>query len=128
MMRTIVPMPCMQCKIAPCVENYPMGVSIRSAGGIVIGDKETRIGCQTCIEACPYGDCHSCDECDVLWLATHASAYCNSRKFHMDQRCHVAKVVHSDAPDARLCAPAIRLEVKVSLGDLEDYLAVREIW
>lgn len=53
--RTIVPMLCMQCEIAPCVENCPTVASIKREDGIVIVDKETCIGCQTCIEACPYG-------------------------------------------------------------------------
>lgn len=53
--RNIVPMLCMQCENAPCVDNCPTGASIKREDGIVIVDKETCIGCKMCIEVCPYG-------------------------------------------------------------------------
>jgi len=48
------PIQCRQCEDAPCANVCPNG-SIISKGGVVYIDKDTCIGCKTCIMACPFG-------------------------------------------------------------------------
>jgi Fe-S-cluster-containing dehydrogenase component len=51
-----LPTQCQQCANAPCISVCPTGASQRDPDtGAVVVDKETCIGCQTCISACPYG-------------------------------------------------------------------------
>lgn len=52
--RTIVPISCMQCEKAPCVEQCPTGASQKDDDGVVSINTEECIGCKTCIAACPY--------------------------------------------------------------------------
>lgn len=49
-----LPMMCMHCEDAPCVDVCPTGASFKRADGIVLVDKHTCIGCRYCISACPY--------------------------------------------------------------------------
>jgi molybdopterin-containing oxidoreductase family iron-sulfur binding subunit len=49
-----LPMMCLHCEDAPCVDVCPTGASFKRADGIVLVDKHTCIGCRYCIIACPY--------------------------------------------------------------------------
>lgn len=51
-----LPTQCQQCENAPCVAACPTGASYRDEeNGLVLIDKEACIGCQVCLDACPYG-------------------------------------------------------------------------
>ena len=49
-----VPLQCMQCSDAPCVQVCPTGASHRTEDGIVTVDHGRCIGCMYCMAACPY--------------------------------------------------------------------------
>jgi tetrathionate reductase subunit B len=49
-----VPGNCMHCDNPPCVQVCPTGASYQRADGLVLIDQDQCIGCQFCIEACPY--------------------------------------------------------------------------
>lgn len=46
---------CMHCENPPCVQVCPTGASYQRADGLVLIDQDKCIGCQFCVEACPYG-------------------------------------------------------------------------
>ncbi len=49
-----LPMLCMHCQDAPCLEACPTGATYRGEGGLVLVDDDRCIGCRYCIMACPY--------------------------------------------------------------------------
>lgn len=49
-----LPLQCQQCENAPCIEVCPTGASHRAEDGTVQIDADVCIGCQLCMEACPY--------------------------------------------------------------------------
>jgi dimethyl sulfoxide reductase iron-sulfur subunit len=53
--RMFLPVLCMHCEKAPCIDACPTGASNRGEGGIVTIDYNKCAGCKYCIEACPYG-------------------------------------------------------------------------
>jgi Fe-S-cluster-containing dehydrogenase component/formate-dependent nitrite reductase membrane component NrfD len=63
-------MRCNHCDDAPCVAICPTGALFRRDDGIVDFDNSRCIGCQSCMQACPY---------DALYLdpASHTAAKCN---------------------------------------------------
>ncbi|MFZ5826263.1 MAG: sulfate reduction electron transfer complex DsrMKJOP subunit DsrO [Bacillota bacterium] len=52
---TPLPMPCMHCDDAPCVNACPVSATYKRPDGIVAIDYDKCIGCKYCIAACPYG-------------------------------------------------------------------------
>ena len=50
-----VPKLCNQCTHPPCVQVCPTGASYRTKDGVVLIDYEYCIGCEYCVQACPYG-------------------------------------------------------------------------
>ena len=53
-----MPMGCMHCEDAPCVEHCPTSASYRTEDGFVLVDQEKCIGCRACVSACPYNARH----------------------------------------------------------------------
>lgn len=53
-----LPMACMHCADAPCVNACPTGASYRTEEGIVLVDYDKCIGCRVCLNACPYNARH----------------------------------------------------------------------
>ncbi len=49
-----LPMQCMHCQDAPCLEACPSGATYRGEGGLVLVNDDLCIGCRYCIMACPY--------------------------------------------------------------------------
>ncbi|HMA87399.1 MAG TPA: 4Fe-4S dicluster domain-containing protein [Burkholderiales bacterium] len=50
-----VPKLCNQCEHPPCVEVCPTGATYKAKDGVVLIDQAYCIGCQYCVQACPYG-------------------------------------------------------------------------
>jgi Fe-S-cluster-containing dehydrogenase component len=50
-----VPKLCNQCEHPPCVEVCPTGATFKAKDGVVLIDQTYCIGCQYCVQACPYG-------------------------------------------------------------------------
>ena len=50
-----LPLQCQQCENPGCIEVCPTGASYRDEEtGVVLIDKKTCIGCQSCMQGCPY--------------------------------------------------------------------------
>lgn len=52
--KTSLPLLCMHCEVAPCVEVCPTGATYKREDGIVVINKEECIGCESFVGACPY--------------------------------------------------------------------------
>ena len=50
-----VPKLCNQCAKPPCVQVCPTGATFKAKDGVVLIDQTYCIGCQYCVQACPYG-------------------------------------------------------------------------
>src|SRR5689334_19688210 len=49
-----LPVLCMHCANAPCLDACPSGATYRHPGGPVLVNHDTCLGCRYCIMACPY--------------------------------------------------------------------------
>jgi tetrathionate reductase subunit B len=46
---------CQHCENPPCVSVCPTGASYKTPDGVVLVDSQKCIGCEYCVQACPYG-------------------------------------------------------------------------
>ena len=85
--RHFIPYHCMQCEKPACVEMCPTGAAMRREDGIVTIDRDKCIGCEACVEACPYnarylnkktGKVDGCDMCTER-LAEGKQPWCVER-------------------------------------------------
>ncbi len=53
--RQALPVLCMQCDDPSCVEVCPTGATFMQEDGIVVVNKDTCMGCKSCLMGCPYG-------------------------------------------------------------------------
>ncbi len=61
---------CQQCEDAPCVSVCPTGASYRDENDVVLIDESACIGCQLCMDACPYDVRDYNDELGVVQKCT----------------------------------------------------------
>jgi len=59
------PIYCHHCAKAPCKEACPTEAIYRNDQGIVLINNEECIGCQACVEACPFGAMQFDDETEM---------------------------------------------------------------
>ena len=50
-----IPMHCRHCEKPPCIESCPVDAISKRSDGVVLFNEEICIGCQECVEACPFG-------------------------------------------------------------------------
>ena len=92
-----LPVNCQQCENPPCIDVCPTGASYRdSENGLVLVDKDTCIGCKSCLGACPYNVRQFNEEKQLVEKCTTC--------FHLDEPLCV-----------RNCPGACRF-----IGDLDD--------
>lgn len=66
-----LPLLCMHCRDAPCIEACPNNAMVREADGRVVVDKTECLADGACIKSCPYGAIyvdpqeHVADKCDL---------------------------------------------------------------
>ena len=61
-----IPIACMHCAEAPCVDSCPSGASHHREDGIVAIASEKCVGCRYCMLVCPYGVRHMNEEKKVV--------------------------------------------------------------
>jgi Fe-S-cluster-containing dehydrogenase component len=83
-----VPVSCMHCARAPCIEACPTGAMTRDQSGAVYVIESRCIGCLSCLYACPFGipelektskvavKCHLCRDLRKEGLEPACSAIC----------------------------------------------------
>ncbi len=61
-----LPKGCMHCAEAPCIDSCPSEALYRRSDGIVLAEQEKCNGCESCVEACPYGVIRFNDELKAI--------------------------------------------------------------
>lgn len=77
--RLSLPLLCMHCSAAPCVEVCPTGASQQRDDGIVFVDPDVCVGCRSCVMACPYGARYYQDAEHVYFREASATPYETAR-------------------------------------------------
>jgi anaerobic carbon-monoxide dehydrogenase iron sulfur subunit len=84
-----VPMLCLQCDKAACVQACPVGaLSLNQGSGVVLLEQESCIHCLACVVACPFGNMHldptrgqvhKCDLCAGRGDFPRCAMFCTTR-------------------------------------------------
>lgn len=123
--QTFLPTLCNHCEDAPCIRVCPTGASYRDKDGVVRVDADKCIGCQMCMNACPYDarsfytdpnpsywkdEGHGPDEYEKLRYKEH--------KFNMPDKCDFCADRRAQGlPPACVATCAGRARI---FGDLDD--------
>jgi Fe-S-cluster-containing dehydrogenase component len=119
-----LPMQCQQCENSPCVAVCPTGASYRDPdNNVVLIDKETCIGCKTCLPACPWSDAEGAVRPSVRWFNTELNVVekctlCNhltATSDGVENTNDTADPAHAVPPCVHNCSCGAR-----HFGDLDD--------
>ena len=111
-------MSCNHCEEPACLKNCPVQAYTKLENGIVQQNHDLCIGCQTCVEACPYGapcydeqesKTYKCDMCvdrQAAGLLPACGAACPGMNLAVDemdslQSSHTADIVSDDATETQ---------------------------
>ena len=127
--RTPVPMLCMQCENAACVEVCPTGASIKREDGIVVVDKDTCIGCKSCMTACPYGARYYREDDTGYFGETlneyEEVMYTVMLKGTVDKCTFCAERIDAGKGEVQACVAACPADARI-FGDLDELRAQAE--
>ncbi|MFA6808957.1 MAG: 4Fe-4S dicluster domain-containing protein [Eubacteriales bacterium] len=129
-----LPLLCMHCENAPCVDCCPTGASQKSKDGIIWVDEKKCVGCKACIMACPYGarvfnedkgsvqKCNFCMDLTTLGEDPYCVKTCHQKARIFgdleDETSEVYKIVKSER--AKPLMPELGTKPKVFYKGLED--------
>lgn len=123
---TPIPMLCMQCENAPCVEVCPTGASQKREDGIVAINKDVCIGCKSCMTACPYGARYYREDDNGYFGAElneyEALMYPTMPKGTVDKCTFCAERIDEGSGRKQACVAACPAEARI-FGELEDIKA-----
>ncbi|MEE0704771.1 MAG: 4Fe-4S dicluster domain-containing protein [Adlercreutzia sp.] len=127
--KTAVPMLCMQCENAPCVEICPTGASQKREDGIVVIDKDVCIGCKSCMNACPY-DARQFSEDENGYFGEELNEYeelmyPTMPAGTMDKCTFCADRIDAGNGEMQACVAACPAKARV-FGELEELKALAE--
>lgn len=63
-----MPIICSQCRDPKCAVSCPVNAITRDEGGVVRIDREECVGCQHCVEACPFGAIYVHDDISTPFM------------------------------------------------------------
>ena len=127
--KTAVPMLCMHCETAPCVEICPAGATYKREDGIVVIDKEKCIGCGSCATVCPYDARHLAESEEGYFGPElneyEAVMYEAMPKMTMDKCTFCADRIDGGDGRSQACVAACPAGAR-TFGDLEELRAQAE--
>ncbi len=125
--RQALPVLCMQCDDPSCVEVCPTGATFKQEDGVIVVDKDTCMGCKSCLMACPYGARYTVESWESYFpegLPLSPYEEFAKRKWEEDSGCGVAtkcdfcldRIAEGRDP---ACVEACAAKARV-FGDLDD--------
>jgi anaerobic carbon-monoxide dehydrogenase iron sulfur subunit len=85
-----VPIMCMQCEDAACMNVCPKGAISRDENGAVLPDPKKCIACKLCISACPFGNISfsykkkQIEKCNLCGGNPQCAKYCPTGVIHYE--------------------------------------------
>lgn len=85
-----VPIMCMQCEDAACMNVCPRGAISRDENGAVVTDPRKCIACKLCISACPFGNISfnfekkKIEKCNLCGGNPQCAKYCPTEVIHYE--------------------------------------------